>query len=53
MDADHANFILTVFTVVGISVLAFILFMGLRWFFTEPDNYQSKRCRENLWKVPK
>ena len=53
MTPDVANVILTVFTVLGVGVLGFVVTIGLRWFFTEPDNYQSKQVRENLWKVPR
>ena len=53
MTALTADLVLTVFTIIGVGLLAFAVVMGIRYFFTEPDNYQSKRCRENLWKVPR
>ena len=53
MTAFTADLILAVFTVIIVGLTAFAVVMGVRYFFTEPDNYQSKRCRENLWKVPR
>lgn len=55
-NAEWANLVLGVFTVVGVSVLAFLLVMGLRYLlgYGEPkDNYQSKRIRRNVFKTPR
>ena len=49
--SDWANLVLAVFTMIGVGVLGFVVVMGVRWFFTEPDNWQSKRVRENVWRV--
>ena len=52
--SDWSNLVLTVCTVLGIGALGYVLVMGVRYFFTEPDNYSTrKRCRTNLFKTPR
>jgi hypothetical protein len=47
--ADHANVILLTFGAIGIGLLVFLVWMGLRYFFGwgYADNYQSPQVRPN------
>ena len=54
MTALTADLVLTIFTCIGVGLLAFGLVMGIRLCRPdEPDNYQSKQVRKNLFKVPR
>ena len=48
--SETANVILLTFGVVGVGLLVFLIWMGLRYFFGlgYADNYQSDRVRPNV-----
>ena len=50
MTALTADLVLATFTVIAVGLLAFAVVMGLRFLFTEPDNYQSPTIRRNTWR---
>ena len=48
--ADWSNLVLTTVTIIGVGLMAFAVVMGIRWFFTEPDNYRSPSIHPNTWR---